>query len=82
MKFVAAVSLFSPKTELVDPLTDPNKVYYSPGIIGFVAVFLMMLAATFLILDMVRRVRRVRYRTEIQEKLARETSAKGSQTNK
>ena len=82
MKFVTALSLFSPKTELVDPLTDPNKVYYSPGIIGFVAVFLMMLAATFLILDMVRRVRRVRYRTEIQEKLARETSAKGSQTNK
>ena len=82
MKFVTALSLFAPKTELVDPLTDPNKVYYSPGVIGFVAVFLMMLAATFLILDMVRRVRRVRYRTEIQEKLARETSAKGSKTNK
>ena len=82
MKLVTALSLFIPNTELVDPLTDPNKVYYSPGIIGFVAVFLMMLAATFLILDMVRRVRRVRYRTEIQEKLARETSAKGSQTNK
>lgn len=82
MKFVSALSLFAPKAELVDPLTDPNKVYYSPGVIGFVAVFLMMLAATFLILDMVRRVRRVRYRTEIQEKLARETSAKGSKTNK
>ena len=82
MKFVTALSLFSPKSELVDPLTDPNKIYYSPGVIGFVAVFLMMLAATFLILDMVRRVRRVRYRTEIQEKLARETSAKGSKTNK
>lgn len=82
MKFVTALSLFSPKTELVDPLTDPNKIYYSPGVIGFVAVFLMMLAATFLVLDMVRRVRRVRYRTEIQEKLARETSAKGSKTNK
>ncbi len=82
MKFVTALSLFAPKTELVDPLTDPNKIYYSPGVIGFVAVFLMMLAATFLVLDMVRRVRRVRYRTEIQERLARETSAKGSKTNK
>ena len=82
MKFVTALSLFAPRAELVDPLTDPNKIYYSPGVIGFVAVFLMMLAATFLILDMVRRVRRVRYRTEIQEKLARETSAKGSKTNK
>ena len=82
MKFVTALSLFAPKTELVDPLTDPNKVYNSPGVIGFIAVFLMMVAATLLILDMVRRVRRVRYRTEIQEKLAREASAKGSKSDK
>ena len=65
-----------------DPLDDPNKVYYSPGVIGFVAVFLMMVAATFLIIDMVRRVRRVRYRQEIQEKLASETAAKGRKANK
>jgi hypothetical protein len=82
MKFLNALAVFSPKTEVVDPLTDPNKLYYSPGVIGFVAVFLMMLAATFLILDMVRRVRRVRYRTEIQAKLASETSAKGSKADK
>ena len=82
MKFLISNVVFGPKSELVDPLTDPNKVYYSPGIIGFVAVFLMMLAATFLILDMVRRVRRVRYRTEIQEKLAGETAAKGRKTDK
>lgn len=66
----------------VDPLDDPNKVYYSPGVIGFIAVFLMMVAATFLIIDMVRRVRRVRYRQEIQEKLASETAAKGRKANK
>ena len=82
MKFLSTFAAFVPKTEVVDPLTDPNKVYYSPGVIGFVAVFLMMLAATFLILDMVRRVRRVRYRTEIQEKLASETAAKGRKANK
>lgn len=82
MKFVTALNIFPPKSELIDPLTDPNKVYYSPGVIGFIAVFLMMLAATFLILDMVRRVRRVRYRTEIQEKLAGEAAAKGRKTNK
>lgn len=69
-------------TELVDPLTDPTKLYYSPGVIGFVAVFLMMLAATFLIIDMVRRVRRVRYRAEIQEKLASEAAGKRSKTDK
>jgi hypothetical protein len=41
-----------------------------------------MLAATFLVLDMVRRVRRVRYRTEIQEKLASEAAAKGRKADK
>lgn len=82
MHFFEFLNVFGPKSELIDPLTDPNKVYYSPGVIGFVAVFLMMLAATFLILDMVRRVRRVRYRSEIQEKLASEAAAKGRKANK
>ena len=82
MKFVAALNLFDPKSELIDPLTDPNKVYNSPGVIGFLAVFLMMVAATFLVIDMVRRVRRVRYRSEIQEKLASETAAKGRKADK
>ena len=82
MQFIEFLNVFGPKSELVDPLTDPNKVYNSPGLIGFFAVFLMMLAATFLILDMVRRVRRVRYRTEIQEKLAGEAAVKGRKSNK
>lgn len=69
-------------TETVDPLTDPSKLYYSPGVVGFIAVFLLMLAATFLVLDMVRRVRRVRYRTEIQEKLASEAAVKRAKTDK
>ena len=82
MKLLLSLNSFAPKTELIDPLNDPNKVYYSPGVIGFLAVFLMMLAVTFLVIDMVRRVRRVRYRSEIQEKLAGETAAQGSKTNK
>lgn len=82
MEFLNSFAVFIPKSEVVDPLTDPSKVYYSPGVVGFIAVFLMMVAATFLILDMVRRVRRVRYRTEIQEKLASEAAAKGRKTNK
>ena len=82
MNILVSLAAFTPKSEVVDPLTDPNKVYYSPGVIGFVAVFLMMLAAVLLILDMVRRVRRVRYRSEIQEKLANEAAAKGRKTDK
>ena len=82
MKLLQALSAIDPYVETIDPLNDPNKVYNSPGVIGFTAVFLMMIAATLLILDMVKRVRRVRYRSEIQEKLAGEAAAKGSKTNK
>jgi hypothetical protein len=82
MKLLLSLNTFAPKNELIDPLNDPNKVYYSPGVIGFLAVFLMMIAVTFLVIDMVRRVRRVRYRSEIQEKLAGEASAQGRKTNK
>lgn len=82
MKFLLSLNVFAPKTELIDPLNDPNKVYYSPGVIGFFAVFLMMVAVTFLVIDMVRRVRRVRYRSEIQEKLAGEAAAQGRKTDK
>ena len=82
MKLLLSLNTFPPKTELIDPLNDPNKVYYSPGVIGFLAVFLMMVAVTFLVIDMVRRVRRVRYRSEIQEKLAGEAAAQGRKSNK
>ncbi|MFM2024126.1 MAG: hypothetical protein RLZZ56_139 [Actinomycetota bacterium] len=82
MKLLQALAAIDPYLETIDPLNDPNKVYNSPGVIGFTAVFLMMIAATLLILDMVKRVRRVRYRSEIQEKLAGEAAAKGRKSNK
>ena len=46
-----------------------DDTWYSPGVIGFIATFSMGGAAVLLIIDLVRRVRRVRYRAEIQEKL-------------
>jgi membrane protein YdbS with pleckstrin-like domain len=46
---------------------DPNSV--TPGVIGFVATFLVVAVVLLLIADMVRRVRRVRYRAEINERL-------------
>jgi hypothetical protein len=82
MQFLTSIIAIDPYLETIDPLNDPNKVYYSPGVLGFFAVFLMMLAATFLVLDMVKRVRRVRYRSEIQEKLASEAAIKGSKSDK
>lgn len=61
-------------SELIPPIeVDPVSV--TPGVIGFVVTFLVAIAALALILDMVRRVRRVRYRQEIGERLDREEAA-------
>ncbi|MFM6981115.1 MAG: hypothetical protein ACKOWE_06910 [Micrococcales bacterium] len=57
------------------PTTDPANTWYSPGVIGFLMTFIVVGGAILLIFDMVRRVRRVRYRAEIQEKLAAEQAA-------
>jgi hypothetical protein len=54
------------------PAVDPAETWYSPGTVGFLLTFFVAGSAILLILDMVRRVRRVRYRAEIQEKLAAE----------
>lgn len=46
---------------------DPNSV--TPGVIGFLVTFGLMLVVVLLVVDMVRRVRRVRYRNEISDRL-------------
>lgn len=51
---------------------DPNSV--TPGVVGFLATLFVALAVLLLIADMVRRVRRVRYRAEIKEKLDAESA--------
>ena len=56
---------------------DPATTFYSPGTVGFLAVAFITLAAVLIVVDMVRRVRRVRYRAEIQEKLAAEAAGDG-----
>jgi hypothetical protein len=61
---------------------DPANTFYSPGTIGFIATFGMALGATLLIFDLVRRVRRVRYRAEIQAKLDAEAADSGVKRNK
>jgi hypothetical protein len=49
---------------------DPNLV--SPGIAGFVVTALIAVATVLLIIDMTRRMRRVRYRAEVRERLEAE----------
>ncbi len=59
---------------------DPANTFYSPGTIGFILTFFVAGSAVLIIFDMVRRVRRVRYRAEIQEKLDAEQAAAASTT--
>lgn len=59
---------------LVPPFEgDPNTV--TPGVAGFFAIFLVAVASIFIIVDMSRRIRRVRYRGEVRERLEAERLA-------
>jgi hypothetical protein len=69
MSILQALLAVTPTPEATD---DPANTFYSPGTIGFLLTFFVAGSAVLLIFDMVRRVRRVRYRAEIQEKLAAE----------
>ena len=56
---------------LIPPIeVDPNSV--TPGVEGFIAIAVVTILAVLLILDMARRVRRVRYRGEVRERLEAE----------
>ncbi|HEX5857103.1 MAG TPA: hypothetical protein VFY91_03245 [Microbacterium sp.] len=55
------------------PTVDPQLV--TPGPWGFAAIVFIALAVVFLVWDMQRRVRRTRYREEINEELDAEQAA-------
>ena len=53
-----------------DSTPDPGTV--TPGVLGFLAILFVAVATILLVLDMLRRVRRTRYRGEVREQLERE----------
>lgn len=55
---------------------DENSV--TPGWVGFAITFAVAACTVFIVIDMVRRVRRVRYRGEIREQLEAERAAEES----
>ena len=55
---------------------DPNLV--TPGVIGFIAIAVVAIATVFLVMDMTRRIRRVRYRAEVREQLRAESEESGA----
>jgi hypothetical protein len=56
------------------PAFDEDLV--TPGIWGFVLTIAVILAVVLLIVDMVRRIRRVTYRAQVQEQLEKEQAEK------
>ncbi len=59
-----------------------DDTWYSPGAVGFLATFGLAAASLLIIWDLVRRIRRVRYRAEIAELLDQEqASSSESNTN-
>ncbi|SDN63783.1 hypothetical protein SAMN05216368_106187 [Cryobacterium flavum] len=57
-------------TPTPDPDFDPNTV--TPGVVGFIVVFLIGAATLLLGFDLVRRIRRTTYRAEITARLEAE----------
>jgi hypothetical protein len=57
----------------------PDASTVTPGLIGFLATFALAVATVLLVLDMVRRVRRLRYRE--QQELARQQRERDAATH-
>jgi len=54
---------------------EADKISASPGTVGWVFTFAMAAAAGLIIFDMVRRIRKVRYRAEIVQEISEEQAA-------
>lgn len=78
MIVVGLVQLLAPMGIGPNPIDDPGTPpgfdpdTVTPGVAGFVAIALVAIAAIFLMVDMSRRIRRVRYRGEIRERMEAE----------
>ncbi|WP_349775199.1 hypothetical protein [Curtobacterium sp. MCBD17_003] len=62
-------------TSPTTPASTVPDVDVTPGVWGFVAIALVAVATIALVVDMTRRIRRTRYRSEIRERL--EAEARG-----
>jgi hypothetical protein len=69
---VAAISLPTP-VPVPGFDGDPNVV--TPGVIGFMLTLLVAVVTVLLVFDMTRRVRRVRYREQVNAELDAELAA-------
>ncbi|WP_243073537.1 hypothetical protein [Microbacterium sp. SS28] len=71
--FAALIHAAATATPTPTPAVDPELV--TPGPWGFVAIAFLALAVVLLVWDMMRRIRRARIRSEVDEMLDAEEAA-------
>jgi len=74
-QLLTATLLAATPSPAPSPKVDPTLV--TPGVWGFVITAAIMIVVILLIIDMVRRIRRVNYRAEIRQRLEDEAAAGG-----
>jgi hypothetical protein len=65
--------LIALSTPVPDDGLDPNTV--TPGVAGFIVTFLLAVVVILLVIDMVRRTRRISHRAAVNERLDAEEAA-------
>jgi hypothetical protein len=63
----------TPSPQPIAPGVEADLV--TPGVIGFVFTAVFIIAVILLVIDMTKRMRRVRYRAEARERIAAELDA-------
>ena len=78
-QLLTATLLDGPFTSVPSPAPSPkvDPTLVTPGVWGFVITAAVMVVVILLIIDMVRRMRRVNYRAEIRQRLEDEAAAGG-----
>mgnify|MGYP001073154855 FL=1 len=76
LPFSWIVSISTPSsTPTPSPIVEPDPELVTPGFLGFAIVALLVVAVVLLVWDMQRRIRRTRYRAEIDAELDAEQQA-------
>lgn len=70
----AAIAALAAATPSPSP-TGPNPDSVTPGLVGFLAMAVVAVVVVLLIWDMMRRIRRGRYRAQVREELDAEQQA-------
>jgi hypothetical protein len=71
----AAILWLATPTPSPTPPGGIDETLVTPGVVGFIVTLLVALATVALIVDMVRRIRRVRYREQVRAEIAAEDEA-------